>query len=138
MSSLAKIYTDLCECCARPKESCKRVDSSHRPSSSSSSSSFSSSSSSPSADDETVIVNRFTVLDVKEIRDESDGIEKLSDCQCEETRGEDLNANLRAKASTPQFVDDTLGDAFEVHKDIQVYSLLTADCFHTNADPDRK
>ncbi|KAI9880764.1 MAG: hypothetical protein M1830_000653 [Pleopsidium flavum] len=107
-TSLTKIYTDLCECCARPKERCKRV-SPDRP---------------LSSDSETVAVNRFTVLNLGNPKDDCACTEKTPNRQCEEDREETLTATPRAKATTPRLIDDPLGDAFELYKDIQEMSDL--------------
>jgi hypothetical protein len=103
--SLAKIYTDLCECCAGPKGSCKRENPDQR---------------SSSTESERLLVNRFTVLNVGDPKDDDDCTEEQPTCQCEEDTRETVAVDSSGKANVPQLVDDPLGDAFGLHQEIQV------------------
>lgn len=103
--SLTKIYTGLCECCAKPVEDCKRKNGEKGPA---------------------VLRNRFAALKVGTVEtccapedpSPSPGHEGKSAGESDlvPRRGDD----------TPQLIDDTLGHAIEIRKELQVHSLGTA------------
>ena len=100
--SLTKINTDLCECCAKPKESCKRAYPDRR--------SQDSQTSAPS--------NRFAVLNLGSLNGDCPSTDRLAESHWDEHRKEDLAAVPRGQA--PRLTGDPLGDAFELREEIQV------------------
>lgn len=117
---MTKIYTDLCECCAKPKESCKRAGSDRR--------SQDSQTSAPS--------NRFAVLNLGSPNGDCPSKDRLPDRHRDEHTREDLATMPRGKA--PRLTGDPLGDAFELRKEIQVHSPFIAIRFHADAESYRK
>ncbi|KAK4986086.1 hypothetical protein LTR50_005546 [Elasticomyces elasticus] len=102
-ASLRKIHTDLCACCARSREECKRANPDCR-----------------SSGSEPVRSNRYALLNLSNPKHDNVCTEKTPSCPCEDDREEILAVASRAKATTPPLNDDLLGDAFEFYKDIQV------------------
>ena len=124
--SLAKIYTDLCQCCARPRDNCKQIKPDRRPS---------------SAEGDAIVVNRFAALNVGDPKEDATCYtEERSRCgQYEDDLRETRVVHSDVKANTPQLVDDPLGDAFELHKEIQVSFPHTLTlCPHTDQESNRR
>lgn len=86
--SLTKIYTGLCECCAKPVEDCKQAS---------------------EQKGRDALKNRYDLLKV--------GTTGAGDI---EGATEGLATVARVE-DTPKLIDDPLGDAFEVRKELQVY-----------------
>ncbi len=100
--SLAKIYTGLCECCAKPVEDCKRTT---------------------ERKSQQIARNRYAPFKLGTMD---------TCCECEselacdsEGVGEDFTPAPQVD-DTPQLIDDPLGDAFEIRRESQVHlpSLL--------------
>ncbi len=105
MCSLTKIYTDLCECCARPKGLCKRVETE-----------------AGATNGGDILSNRFLFLDVGDV---GEGSDRADNRQIDRTKNRNLDKEEFSTGSTPRLVDDTLEEVFGLWKDIQVsYYML--------------
>ena len=98
-NSLTKIYTGLCECCAKPVEDCKRTNERKRLEN---------------------LRNRFAPLKLGTIDNSyDDGIERASEAKDARERFD----TVPPVDDVPQLIDDPLGDAFAVCKELQVFGL---------------
>lgn len=94
--SLAKIYTGLCECCAKPVKDCRRTS---------------------EQNSRNALRNRFSLLKL--------GTTDAS-CDCERESGSETDGAREGLPTvprvddTPQLIDDSLCDAIEVYKELQV------------------
>lgn len=112
LCSLTKIYTDLCECCARPKGLCRRTDRDIAP---------------INGDD--TLSNRFSNLDVGDVG----AVNELADNQrIKRSKNLNLEKEESAAASTPRLVDDALEEVFGLWKDIQVSSHRLTCCIEVS------
>ena len=109
--SLTKIYTGLCECCAKPVEDCKRTSRDKGPS---------------------VLRNRFAALKVGTTETCCTPEEPLPSSNHEETCARESDLVLRRCDDTPQLIDDILGDAIEIRKELQVHFLGNAMSLHAD------
>jgi hypothetical protein len=103
--SLTKIYTDLCECCRKPKENCKLA-----------------SLSSPFHGNKRTLANRFTALDFGSVDGDYLPTAKSTDGQCDQCARE-TSITITQESPTPQLVGDHLDDIFEIQKEVQVYLI---------------
>ena len=105
--SLSTIHRSLCECCAKPKDECKGGLQRK------------------SQDDTRKTENRFESLKVGHHRiTASSGISRhvvKPEAAAEEVKG-------CSSITSPQIVDDALGEIFEIRKGVQVYTLLSRPC----------
>ncbi len=104
--SLKKIYHNLCECCAKPKDECTRGVHGK------------------SQGDAATTRNRFETLTLGQHDDisTSKNLRHVTRPEAEATELEDCPSD----SPSPRIVNDTLGEAFELRKEIQVYLLLPA------------
>ena len=109
--SLAKIYTGLCECCAKPVEDCKRTGGDKGPS---------------------VLRNRFAALKVGRTEACSAPEAPLPSHDRDEKSAGESDLVLRRGDDTPQLIDDILGDTIDILKELQVHVFRTAISLHTD------
>jgi hypothetical protein len=107
-SSLTKIYTRLCECCAKPLKSCQPPTLGRQ-----------------QEDRLAALSNRYSVLGLNASDDKLLSIDKQPYQRCDEcereTRGDRGGGAATAKSkTTPRLIDDHLGNAFDLDRAIQV------------------
>jgi hypothetical protein len=103
-SSLTKIYTGLCECCAKPMKSCERPKLGRS-----------------QEDNQAALTNRYAVLGLNASDNETHSTDKPPYQRCDECERENRAATAKLKA-TPRLVGDHLGNAFDLGRAIQVCS----------------
>lgn len=101
--SLTKIYTGLCESCVRAIKTCER-----------------SSLACPKKASQMKSPNRFASLNLSTSHIRLSSAEKRPNGGCDDCgrQGQTVAAEVDV---TPRLIDDHLGDAFEIRKDIQVH-----------------
>lgn len=98
--SLTKIYTRLCDCCAKPVDDCKRTR---------------------RQESQDVFKNRFAALKLASTDISCDCEAEWPSDDCDREGARERAATEPLVEHTPQLIDDPLGDAFEIHQELQVY-----------------
>lgn len=108
-SSLTKIYTRLCECCAKPMKSCELPTLGR-----------------PQQDNLAALSNRYSVLGLNTSDNDLLSVNKQPCQHCDECSRENRehHAATAKSKTTPRLVDDHLGNAFDLGRAIQVCSWL--------------
>lgn len=120
--SLTKIHADLCECCAKPKEKCKQADQYH-----------------PCGDSKKAPSNPFSLLKFGCTVDHEypSGI-RTHDSQYDNGASDREGKTATSGPRVPRLIDDTLVEAIELRKAVQVYIRPAAFDDLTNVTSDRK
>ena len=100
--SLVKIYTQLCACCVKPVDVCKRIG---------------------RQESQDVFRNRFAALELGTTDTSCDCEADWPSNDCDREGARERDAMGPRVDNTPQLIDDPLGDVFEIHQELQVDPL---------------